>query len=155
MKIAFFCLCNFLALVPPMAIRAADDPQLAPLQAADSERVAAMIAADRDRLANIFSDELRYAHASGAVDNKGSLIDAITSGRTKYVAYEYAERNFTFPAPSIALMTGRAHIQAQTATGTMDSLMSFLGVWREENGHWHFIAWQSCKLSPAAPAAAK
>ena len=52
-------------------------------------------------------------------------------------------------------MTGRAHIQAQTATGATDSIMSFLAVWREEKGQWHFLAWQSGKLPPATPAAAK
>jgi len=28
----------------------------------------------------------------------------------------------------------------------MDSVLSFLAVWREENGKWRFLAWQSCKL---------
>jgi hypothetical protein len=155
MKTALLCISAFLGLVQLVSLHAADDSQLAPLKTADDNRVAAMIAADRARLAAVFSDDLRYTHASGAVDTKASLIDAITGGKTKYVSFEYTERNFTFPAPSIALMTGRAHIQAQTATGTMDAIMSFLGVWREEKGQWHFLAWQSCKLPPATPAAGK
>jgi len=28
----------------------------------------------------------------------------------------------------------------------MDSVLSYLAVWREENGQWRFLAWQSCKL---------
>lgn len=127
----------------------ADDAQLAAVKAADKSRVVAMQSADKDKLSAIFSDELRYAHSSGVVDTKSSFIEILTSGKTKYVGYDYEEQNFTFPAPGIALMTGRAHIKAVTATGEMDSVLSFLAVWRQENGEWRFLAWQSCKLPPA------
>ncbi|MBL9144657.1 MAG: nuclear transport factor 2 family protein [Verrucomicrobiaceae bacterium] len=128
---------------------AEDNALLAAVKAADESRVVAMQSADRDKLTAIFSDELRYAHSTGVVDTKTSFIDVITSGKTKYVGYDYEEQNFTFPAPGIALMSGRAHVKAETATGTMDSVLSFLAVWREEKGQWRFLAWQSCKLPPA------
>ena len=128
----------------------ADDKRAAALAAADTARVAAMKSADREKLAAILSDDLRYAHSSGTVDTKQSFIEALTSGRTKYVALDYEDRAFTFPAPGIALMTGRAHVQVANATGGADMLLSFLSVWREESGHWRFLAWQSCKLTPAA-----
>jgi len=127
-------------------LRAADDLQSKTLRAADEERVAAIIAADRPRLTAIFSDDLRYAHSTGAVDNKASYIDSLVSGRTKYVVYDYQERNFTFPAPGIALMTGRVHIKSSSATGVSDGVLGILAVWREENGRWRFLAWQSCRL---------
>ncbi len=137
-----------LAFVQPLL--AEDDVRTAKLKAADDARVAAMRSADQTQLTAILSDELRYAHSSGTVDNKASLIETLAAGRTKYVTYDYQERNFTFPAPGIALMTGRTHIQANTASGTMDSVLSFLSVWREENGQWRFLAWQSCKLPAPA-----
>lgn len=129
---------------------AAEDPKLAALQTADKARVVAMQSPDREKLAAIFSDDLRYAHSNGIVDTKASFIDILTAGKTKYVGYDYEEQQFTFPAPGIALMTGRAHVKAVTATGEMDSVLSFLAVWREENGQWRFLAWQSCKLPPTA-----
>jgi len=141
---------TLLALTP---LRAADDPRLPALQSADDERVAATTAGDRARLTAIFSDDLRYAHSSGAVDTKASYIDALATGRTKYVTWEYQERNFTFPAPGIALMTGRTHVKVAKADGTVDMVLAFLGVWREEKGQWHFLAWQSCKLPDPSPAA--
>ena len=131
----------------------AEDKRSAALATADTERVAAMKSADREKLAAILSDDLRYAHSSGTVDTKQSFIESLTSGRTKYVALDYEERAFTFPAPGIALMTGRAHVKVTNATGEVDMLLSFLSVWREENGRWRFLAWQSCKLP--APAAAR
>ena len=140
-----------LSLVP---LRAADEPRLTALKAADDERVAATMAGDNARLTAIFSDDLRYAHSSGAVDSKASYIDALTSGRTKYVTFEYQERNFTFPVPGIALMTGRTHVKVVKADGTTEMLLGFLAVWREEKGQWHFLAWQSAKL-PEPTAAGK
>jgi Domain of unknown function (DUF4440) len=134
-----------------VSIRAADAPPLAALNAADDERVAATIAADKTRLAEIFSDDLRYAHSSGAVDSKASLTEALVSGRTKYIAIDYEQRDFAFPAPGIALMTGRAHLKVTTATGGVDMIAGFLAVWREEKGRWRLLAWQSCKLPAPAP----
>ena len=85
------------------------------------------------------------------IDMITSFIDVLTSGRTKYLGIDYTKREFAFPAPGIALMTGRARIQAQSATGTMDNQLSFLAVWRLENGRWRFLAWQSCRLPATAP----
>ena len=131
----------------------AQDPQTVRIVAADMERVAAIKTADREKLAAIFSDDLRYAHSSGTVDTKQSYIESLTSGRTKYLTLDYVERAFTFPAPGIALMTGRAHVKVANATGEVDMQLSFLSVWREENGKWRFLAWQSCKLPVPVPAA--
>lgn len=129
----------------------AQDANVAALTAADEARTAAMKAADRDKLTAIFSDELRYAHSNGVVDSKASFMEILTTGKTKYVGYDVVERTFTFPAPGIALMAGRSRVQAETATGKMDSVLSYLAVWREENGQWRFLAWQSCKLPPVTP----
>jgi hypothetical protein len=131
----------------------AEDKRSSSLAAADTERVAAMKSADREMLAAILSDDLRYAHSSGTVDTKQSFIKSLTTGKLKYTAVDYEDRAFTFPATGVALMTGRAHVKVANATGEVDMLLSFLSVWREENGHWRFLAWQSCKLP--APAAAK
>ncbi len=135
------------------ALHAADDPRQATVSVADDARVAAMKTPDRNQLARIFSDDLHYAHSNGVVDTKASLTDILLTSRTKYLGYDYEERKFSFPAPGIALMTGRARIKAATATGGMDSTLSFLAVWREEQGQWRFLAWQSCRLPPPVPAA--
>jgi ketosteroid isomerase-like protein len=139
-----------LALLLTVQVFAEENPKLAAIQAADKARIAAMQSGDRNKLDAVFSSDLRYAHSNGVVDSKTSFIDILATGKTKYVGYDYEEQSFTFPSPGIALMTGRAHVQAESATGKMDSILSFLAVWREENGHWRFLAWQSCKLPPAA-----
>ncbi|MEO8353507.1 MAG: nuclear transport factor 2 family protein [Chthoniobacteraceae bacterium] len=142
---------NFLfTLLSVVSLQAADDPQTAAVTAAGDARTTAMKSADRAGLVAVFSDDLRYSHSTGQVDTKASFIDALTSGKTKYLSMEYEKREFSFPAPSIALMTGRTHIKAATAEKNFDDVLNFLAVWRLENGHWRFLAWQSCKLVPAA-----
>ncbi len=131
-------------------VLAEDSPNLEAVKSADKARVAAMQSGDRSQLDAIFSDELRYAHSNGVVDSKKSFIEILAGGKTKYLGYDYEEQNFTFPAPGIALMTGRAHIKADAGGTIMDGVLSFLAVWREEKGQWRFLAWQSCKLPPAA-----
>ena len=139
-----------LALLFVVQAFAEENPNLAAVQAADKARVAAMQSGDREKLDAVFSDELRYAHSNGIVDTKKSFIEILSAGKTKYVGYDYEEQNFTFPTPGIALMTGRAHVKAESEGKTMDAVLSFLAVWREEKGEWRFLAWQSCKLPPAA-----
>ncbi len=132
--------------------RAAEDARLAAVRAADDERVAATLAADRVRLGAVLSAELRYAHSTGSVDTRESFVDAVAGGRSKYEAIRYEERTFTFPAENVALMSGRAGVKVSNARGGMDSTLSFLAVWRLEEGRWRFLAWQSCKVAPPVPA---
>jgi hypothetical protein len=141
---AFFALA--LSFPAPGLLRAAPPAATAALVAADDARIAAMRQPDRAALEAAFSDELRYAHSNGIVDTKASFIEILVSGKTKYLAYDHVERQFTFPAPGIALMTGKARVQAESPKGKMDNTLSYLAVWREENGAWKFLAWQSCRL---------
>lgn len=138
-----------LSLLFVIAAQADDTIRVANVKAADEARVAAMKSPTSDVLNAIFSDDLRYAHSNGVVDTKASFIDVLTAGKTKYVGYDYEEQKFTFPAPGIALMSGKAHVKAVTANGEMDAVLGFLAVWREEHGKWRFLAWQSCKLPTA------
>ena len=141
----------FLCISGPLSVSAQNAAPLEALQSADDARVAAMCSADAQKLGDIFSDALRYAHSNGIVDTKASFVDVLLSGKTKYTRIDYQERNFSFPAPGIALMTGRAQVKVSISAAESDVALSFLAVWREENGHWRFLAWQSCRL-PSPPA---
>jgi hypothetical protein len=136
-------------------LHGADEKILAAAQAADDERVGAVKAGDGPRLDAIFSDDLRYAHSSGHVDNKASYMKALTSHSTVYETYDYQERKFTEAAPGIVLMTGRVLIHSRSGEKTTDLDLNFLAVWREEHGAWRFLAWQSCKNPPPAPVPTK
>lgn len=123
-----------------------DVAQVAAVKAADDARVAAMRQPTKEKLEAIFSNELHYAHSSGTIDTKKSFIDVLTAGKTKYLDMSYEKRDFTFPAPNIALMTGRVRVKVESGTNKLDSVLSYMAVWRQEDGQWKFLAWQSCKL---------
>ncbi len=116
------------------------------LRTADARRLAATIAADVQQLAAIYSEELRYAHSNGLVDTKASMLESLGSGQTKYSNLEYRERNWSFPAPGVALMTGRVQVKLEIKGAAADVLLGYLAVWRKEAGQWQFLAWQSCRL---------
>jgi hypothetical protein len=135
-----------------LAVSKEEPAELVAVTRADDARVAAFTAPTAENLDAIFSADLHYAHSTGDVDTRDSFIEVLTTGRNRYLAIDYAKREFTFPAPGIALMTGRARIQTRSAAGANDNMLSFLAVWRLEEGRWRFLAWQSCRLPPPAPA---
>ena len=137
------------ALLVPVGV----EQMLAAARAADDERLAATKAADPARLDAIFSDDLRYAHSSGHVDTKASYMQALTSHKTVYETFDYQERNFKVAGPGIVLMSGRVVIHSRNDGQPVALDLNFLAVWREENGRWRFLAWQSCKNPPPAPPA--
>ena len=138
-----------LAFIFTLTCSAADNPELVRVTAADDARVAAMLAPTREKLEAVLSAELRYAHSNGQVDSKDALIASLTDGSATYSKYAYQDRTFTFPAPGLALMTGRFDVKAVVKGNAAESTISFLAVWRLEKGEWKFLAWQSCKIPPA------
>ena len=141
-----------LALLFALTCAAAEHPELARVHTANDARVAAMLAPTREKLEAVLSPELRYTHSNGQVDTKASLIDSLLDGSAKYMKYQFHECSFTFPAPGIALMAGRFDVKAVVKGNAAESTISFLAVWRLEQGEWKFLAWQSCKIPPAVPA---
>lgn len=138
-----------LAFIFTLTCSAAEHPELARVTSADDARVAAMLAPTREKLEAVLSAELRYAHSNGQVDSKDALIASLTDGSATYSKYAYQDRTFTFPAPGLALMTGRFDVKAVVKGNAAESTISFLAVWRLEKGEWKFLAWQSCKIPPA------
>jgi Domain of unknown function (DUF4440) len=130
--------------------RAGDDAVVAAVRAADDERIAAMLAANVNRLGPVLSDQLHYAHSSGAVDTKASYLQSIATHRSVYVSVDYVRRDFVPVAPGVVLMEGRVRINAGSSTQQNLLDLNFLGVWRDEGGKWRFVAWQSCKNPPPA-----
>jgi hypothetical protein len=145
------CLAFAFALAP---LRAASDPAVA-WRAADDARVAAMISADPAKLAAVFSDELLYVHSSGKPDTKASFTESLTSGKSKYNALTYEQREFREVAPGLVLMNGRCRVSLGKAASFTELHLSFLAAYRLEKGTWRFLAWQSCKMPEPTPAAKK
>lgn len=147
----------FLALTPSRAAETAStqDPALiAAITAADIERMDAMISADPARLDAIFSDDLRYAHSSGKVDHKASLTQSLVSRQTIYEKFDVKERTITLAGRGAALIAGRVLVNVNSGGKKQFIDLNYLSAWREENGKWRFLAWQSCRNPEPSPAPA-
>jgi len=132
---------------------AAADPE-AEVIAADDARIAALVAGDAEALARLLADDLRYVHSTGSVDSKASFLELVRSGRSRYTSYVPLERSIRFPAPGIALDSGRARLGVETADGPIDAEFHYLACWRHGAEGWRFLAWQSARppRTPAPPA---
>lgn len=144
------CLALLLARV---TLTAAGDPAV--WRAADDARVAAMISADPARLAAVFSDDLLYVHSNGRPDTKATFTAALTSGKSKYNAITYEQREFREVAPGLVLMNGRCRVLLGQSKPYTELTLGFLAAYRLEQGKWRFLAWQSARLNEPAPAAKK
>lgn len=133
------------------AAQPSKDAVIAAVIAADEERVAAMAASDRTRLEAIFSPDLRYAHSNGAVDTRASFVETLAAKRSVYESVDYKDRQFFVAAPGIVLMSGRVIVHLKQGEQKRSLDLNFLSVWREEQGKWRFLAWQSSRApEPAA-----
>jgi len=136
----------------PAPAPAATDKEGA-LNAAADARIAALVAGDVAALGAILSDDLHYVHSSGVADTKKAFLANLVSGKTKYVEYVPGERSWRHPAAGIALESGKARLKVVNAGSPMTVQLSYLATWREENGQWKFLAWQSARLpQPTTPA---
>jgi hypothetical protein len=152
----------FAAPLPALAADKATPPAFAnegerlraALAAADDERLAATKAGNQARLEAILSNDLHYAHSNGKVDTKTSLIANLVARASVYESFDYKERKFTLIGAGLATMTGRVLVKVGPAGKPNELDLSILAIWREEQGKWRFLAWQSCKMpAPAAPPA--
>jgi hypothetical protein len=127
-----------------------EDTIIAAVRAADDARLAATIAVDRNRMNAAYSNELRYAHSSGKVDTKAAFIASLEAKEAVYYSVDYQERNIVPAAPGIVLMHGRGLFKVATGGQRADLDLRFLAVWREEQGVWRLLAWQSSRPPPPA-----
>src|SRR4051812_44013272 len=91
-----------------------NDKVIAAVRAADDARITASIAVDRNRMNAAYSNDLRYAHSSGKVDNKASFIASLEAKEAVYYSVDYQERNFVPVGPGIVLMNGRGLFKVAT-----------------------------------------
>jgi len=135
------------------ALHAAEDKIIAAVRAADDARMAATKSGDRAALAAIYSEGLHYAHSNGKIDNKATQLKGVIDGANRY-DFEYKERTFVPAAPGVVLMKGRMmmYLTNKTSGQKATNDLNYLAVYREENGKWRFLAWQSCKNPPEAEA---
>jgi ketosteroid isomerase-like protein len=125
---------------------AGESAKSAEVLAAEDARFAAMVAADPEAMRRWFADDVSYVHSTGEVANRAQLIDALVSGRLRYLAIEPSERRVSFPGTDVAIVQGLARFQARAGPQAVDFPGRYLAVYRRAQGGWRLQAWQSLRL---------
>ncbi len=120
---------------------------------AEHARTTALEAGDLGALDKILGEDLTYVHASGKVDTKASLLEAVRSGEIHYISWHANRLNVRVIGDS-AVLDGEYAVRVidrRVKPDPFDINIFILSVYARRNDHWQQIAWQSTRdvaLSP-------
>lgn len=134
-------------------VRAEEPADHTAVRAADQERIAATIVGDTLRLSQLLSNELRYAHSDGRVQTKAQFIAAVAGNKVRYLSFEPQDVALQSITPGAVAMQGRARLKVQANEQRLEFTLRFLAVWRNEEGRWRLLVYQSSQLAETPPAA--
>ncbi|MGA2431312.1 MAG: nuclear transport factor 2 family protein [Candidatus Acidiferrum sp.] len=129
------------------------DSLSAEVLAAENARTAALVRSDVPALEKILADDLTYIHASGKVDTKTSMLEAIRSGQIHYISWQ-AESMHVRVLGDTAVLNGEYLVRVtdrRVQPDPFDVNIFILSVYAKRSGRWQQIAWQSTRdvaLSP-------
>ena len=123
---------------------------------ADKARLTAMMAGDGDALAQLMSDQLRFVHSDGRVESKADYVKNLMAGDTAYADAKTAELETMQISNDVVVVLGVQEMRKRLGPAWSDIKLRYLAVWRNENGVWRMVAWQSARPSgnsvvPAKP----
>jgi hypothetical protein len=109
----------------------------------EDRRIKAMIDDDFATLEAILADDLTYGHSSGVADTKAAYLEALRSGKTKYLTFDRAP-SVVRVYGNTAIITGTATLSLRGQAAPFSLRYTLAYVMRE--GQWRMVAWQSTRL---------
>jgi hypothetical protein len=125
----------------------AKDSAIGEVKVAEAARAAAFVSHDVALLDKLLRDDLTYIHASGRIDDKKSLLNAIRSDELHYMSWDAKEIKVRITGQT-AVVNGEYAVKVinrKASPDTLDLNIFFLTVYVRSNGQWQQIAWQSTK----------
>lgn len=113
--------------------------------ALERKRFAAMVAVDAAGLDAVLSERLRYCHSDGRCETKGQFIEALQSGRLRYVSIEVLELEPKAVGTAM-LVQGRLALAVEQQGQALQLKMAFTDVYESTSSGWRLVAWQSTRL---------
>ena len=105
----------------------------------------AMIDADKNALEDLTSGNLSYGHSGGAVDDKKTFVEKITSGQSDFVTIELSDQTISISGKTAVV---RHALDATTNDGGKPGVVKVkvLLVWQKQKGKWKLLARQAVKI---------
>ena len=113
----------------------------------DQARLAAMGKADGAALAKVFSDEIVFIHSDARSESKADYIKNLTAGDTAYSDLKTSDVKARQITADVIVLTGAQDMKKKLGAEWSDLKLRFMSVWRNENGTWRMVAWQSLRPS--------
>ena len=114
----------------------------------ESARFDAMVEGDVEQLDSLLADGLHYVHSNGKRETKREFLDALTSGRRRYLDIDIRAQELRQFGDTV-VVTGKLKVELETATGSLESQMAYTAVHVLEADEWHLISWQATRMASA------
>lgn len=111
----------------------------------DDIRCQALLSGDATLLSTIVDEDLTYTHSSGKKDTKASYVDALASGRTKYLSLDREDVSARACGDAI-IVQGKVRMHVIVDGEEKKLFNHYLAVWTARSGEPLMTAWASTKL---------
>jgi len=129
----------------PTAAETAAQERTEQVRATQAARFQAMLNADVAALNNVLADDLIYAHTTGTIDSKSSMIDNIGSGAIDYELIEPTDVRIRLYG-DVAVVTGSANMQVSVVDQIHQVFIRFIEVYVARDDQWQLVSWQSTRV---------
>jgi len=116
--------------------------------AADGARVKALVGNDVDALEQLLGDDLTYVHSNGMLDTKASYLDALRSGRTRYLTMDMSDVTVRSLGET-ALLNAKFDAKVKVGDGEVNPRARVLIAYTKRDGRWQMVAWESTSIANA------
>ena len=113
---------------------------------ADEIRVKGLLSNDIDAVEKLLGEDLSYVHSNGRMDNKETYMDALRSGRTRYLTMDLSDVTVRGWGDT-GVITNIFDAKVQTANGEVNLHSRALLVYAKRDGRWQLIAYESTPTS--------
>lgn len=113
---------------------------------ADAARVKALVENDVGALEQLLGDDLTYVHSNGTLDTKASYIEALRSGRSRYLTMDMSETAVRALGDT-ALINARFEARVKVGDGEVNPRARVLIVYAKRDGRWQMVAWESTAIA--------
>ena len=134
-----------LASIAATAGEASTSDRTAQVVATQAARFQAMLNADVATINDILADDLVYAHTTGKIVTKASLVENIGSGAVDYQKMELTDSNVRIFG-DVAVITGSANMQVNVGDRINRLSIRFIEVYVAKDSHWQLVSWQSTRV---------
>jgi hypothetical protein len=118
----------------------------------EQSRCEAMCANDLQALDLLLDTDLRFAHATGAVDDKSAYLEKMAQARIVYRSIRWSEQNVAvLGRGDAALLTGRmtSNVSVNGVDKLLDNRVLAVWLWNSTRNTWRLRAFQPTPLPQA------